>query len=78
MTKGTVIFLLGLLIMLVPSFGIPALWKQLLSVAIGIILIAIGYSLRRSQYLATLEHDGVVRSADTFVETTESLFETTR
>ncbi len=78
MTKGTAIFLLGLLIIVMPSFGIPVLWKQVLSVLVGCIMLGIGYSLRRAQYLATLDHDGVVRTAETFVETTEPLFETTR
>jgi predicted Na+-dependent transporter len=78
MTKGTAIFLLGLLVIILPAFGMPFLWKQVALALIGVLMIGIGYSLRRTQYLATLEHDGVVRTAETFVETTEPLFDTTR
>jgi uncharacterized membrane protein len=78
MTKGTLVFLLGLVTIVLPSLGIPMLWKQIIFAVMGIVFVGIGYSIRRSQYLATLEHDGAVRTAETFVETTEPLFDTTR
>lgn len=78
MTKGTTIFLLGLLAMVLPSLGIPMAWKQIALVLMGIIMLGVGYSLRRSQYLATLEQDGALRTAETFVETTEPLFDSAR
>ncbi len=78
MTKGTAIFLLGLLVIILPALGVPMAWKQIAFALMGIIMLGIGYSLRRAQYLATLEHDGVVRTAETFVETTEPLFDTAR
>lgn len=78
MTKGTAIFLLGLLVIILPALGVPMAWKQIAFAVMGIIMLGLGYSLRRSQYLATLEHDGVVRTAETFVETTEPLFDTSR
>lgn len=78
MKKGTLIFLLGLVTIILPSLGIPMLWKQILFAVMGIVFVGIGYSIRRSQYLLTLENDGIVRTAETFVETTEPLFDTTR
>ncbi|MBP9717540.1 MAG: hypothetical protein KBD44_02370 [Candidatus Pacebacteria bacterium] len=78
MKKGTLIFLLGLVTIILPSLGIPMLWKQILFAVMGIVFVGIGYSIRRSQYLSTLENDGIVRTAETFVETTEPLFDTTR
>ena len=78
MKKGTLIFLLGLVTIILPSLGIPMLWKQILFAVMGIVFVGIGYSIRRSQYLSTLENDGTVRTAETFVETTEPLFDTTR
>lgn len=78
MTKGTAIFLLGLLVIILPALGIPLVWKQIAFAVMGIIMLGIGYSLRRTQYLATLEHDGVLRTAETFVETTEPLFDASR
>ena len=78
MTKGTLIFLVGILLIIVPSLGIPLWWKQVAYVACGMLLIGIGYSLRRTQYLRTLDQDGTLRSGETFVETTEPLFDATR
>jgi hypothetical protein len=78
MTKGTAIFFLGVLLLIVPSLGIPLWWKQVAYIIMGIILLGVGYSLRRAQYLATLDTDGDLRSSETFVETTEPLFEQTR
>ncbi len=78
MTKGTLIFLLGIFLIIVPSLGIPLWWKQITYVAFGVLLIGIGYSLRRTQYLAALDQDGSIRTAETFVETTEPLFDETR
>jgi hypothetical protein len=54
------------------------LWKQILFAVMGVIFVGIGYSIRRTQYLSTLENDGIVRTAETFVGTTEPLFDTTR
>ncbi|MFM2424373.1 MAG: hypothetical protein RLZZ70_764 [Candidatus Parcubacteria bacterium] len=78
MTKGTAIFFLGIGLIFVPYLGIPLWWKQVVSVSIGIILIGLGYSIRRNQYLATLTHDGSTRASETFVETTEPLFDVSR
>jgi hypothetical protein len=78
MTKGTLVFLLGLVTIVLPALGIPMLWKQIIFGCMGILLVGVGYSLRRSQYLATLQYDGDIRTAETFVETTEPLFDTTR
>ena len=75
MTKGTAIFLIGLLLIIVPSLGIPLLWKHGIYVVSGVLLLALGYALRRRQYLELLNHDGETRGSETFVETTESLFD---
>lgn len=78
MSKGTTIFLSGMLLIIVPSMGIPLVWKHIILFAVGVLLLGIGYSLRRQQYLSTLSVDDNVRTAETFVETTDSLFESTR
>jgi hypothetical protein len=60
--------------MLIPSLGIPLLWKQYILSGMGILLLLIGYMVRRSDYLNTLEAPDGTRSDDTFVETTAPLF----
>ncbi|MFN3188096.1 MAG: hypothetical protein ACK42D_00920 [Candidatus Paceibacteria bacterium] len=60
--------------MLIPSLGIPLLWKQYILFGMGALLLLIGYIVRRADYFRTLENEGGVRSDETFVETTVPLF----
>lgn len=75
MTKGTFLFFLGLFLIALPYLGIPSLWKQYMYVGLGILVVLIGYSLRRSQYLREIDMGNGHRGGETFVETTENLFQ---
>jgi hypothetical protein len=77
MSKGTLAFLLGIILILTPYLGIPSLWKQYVYVGLGVSLVLLGYALRRSQYFAEIDQGNGQRGGETFVETTESLFSTT-
>ena len=72
--KGTIIFFFGIALMLIPSLGIPLQWKQYILFGMGILLLLIGYVVRRADYFRTLESEGGLRSEETFVETTAPLF----
>lgn len=74
MTKGTFVFLLGILLVLVPYLGIPTSWKQYIYVGLGVILILVGYAIRRSRYLSDIDRGNGERGGETFVETTQNLF----
>lgn len=74
MTKGTLVFLTGSLLLLVPYLGIPQLWKQYSYIGIGVLLMIIGYIIRRAQFLADIDRGNGERGTDTFVETTQDLF----
>ncbi len=74
MSKGTLIFIFGIALILIPSLGIPLLWKQYILSGMGVLLLLIGYIVRRSDYFRTLENEGGVRTEETFVETTVPLF----
>lgn len=76
MTKGTFLFFLGLFLVTLPYLGVPSIWKQYIYVALGILIVLIGYSLRRSQYLREIDLGNGHRGGETFVETTDSLFST--
>lgn len=78
MSKGTFVFLLGILLILIPYLGIPSLWKQYLYVGLGIILLLIGYAIRRAQYLREIDLGNGERGGETFVETTQNLFAETK
>ena len=46
-------------------------------VGLGILIVLIGYSVRRAQYLREIDMGNGHRGGETFVETTESLFSDT-
>ena len=75
MSKETLVFIFGILLTIVPFLGVPEQWRQYTIMGIGIILILIGYMLRRSVYLKKLDKGNGERGNDTFVETTEVLFD---
>ena len=74
MTKGILVFFIGIILIILPYLGIPAIWKEYLSVTIGIFLLIFGYGLRRAQYLAEIDQGNGERKGETFVETTQKLF----
>lgn len=75
MSKETFVFVIGILLVLVPFLGMPEAWKTTVIVVFGVILVALGYSLRRKAYLTTLDRGNGERGNDSFVETTKPLFE---
>lgn len=75
MSKPTTVFLLGILLTIVPFLGIPEEWRQYLIAGIGALLVLVGYALRRELFLARLERGDGERGTDSFIETTERLFE---
>jgi hypothetical protein len=75
MTRETLVFLFGIVLAVLPFLGVPELWKQYLVSSIGVILILVGYSLRRSLYLLKIDRGNGERGSDSFVETTKQLFD---
>ena len=63
--------------MAMPYLGMPATWKQYLYIGLGIVIVLVGYSVRRAQYLREIDLGNGHRGGETFVESTESLFATT-
>ncbi|MEY3784093.1 MAG: hypothetical protein RLZZ230_415 [Candidatus Parcubacteria bacterium] len=74
MSKETLVFIFGILLTLVPFLGVPELWRQYAVMGLGIALILIGYALRRGVYLDRIDIGNGERGIDSFVETTERLF----
>jgi hypothetical protein len=74
MRKGSLVFLIGILLVFVPYLGIPADWKQYATVGSGAMLIFLGYFIRRQQFLRDIENESGERVTETFVETTPELF----
>ena len=74
MSKGTLTFLLGIFLITLPYLGIPSIWKQYAYVGLGILLLLLGYALRRAQYFREIDQGNGERVGETFVETTQNLF----
>ena len=51
MSRQSLVLLLGFGVFFIPFLGLPTDWKDYLIIGMGIILIVVGYSLRRSAYL---------------------------
>ena|GEM_PF-519758 len=75
MSKETLVFISGILLTIVPFVGVPELWRRYVVLGLGILLILIGYFLRRNLYLNRLDKGNGERGSDTFIETTEVLFD---
>jgi len=75
MSKETLVFLLGVVLVLVPTLGIPDAWREWGLMGIGALLVLVGYILRRDAYLKRIDRGDGERGTDSFVETTERLFD---
>lgn len=75
MTKELFITFVGLILILLPQLGIPTSFKDWLVTGAGLILALLGYLLARKRFLAETNLGDGERGADTFVESTKSLFE---
>ncbi len=68
MSKESLVFTLGLLLLIIPHLGVPDTWKTYFFVVSGILLVLAGYRLRRASYLRSIEKEHGVLSTDSFVE----------
>lgn len=71
MSRESFVFLLGCLVFITPFLGVPSDWKKLVYIAAGALLMFIGYSLRRSAFLRSIETAEGERRGDSFVESIE-------
>jgi hypothetical protein len=60
--------LVGLIVLFLPSLGVPSDWKMWVQVGAGGLLVLLGYSLRRSMYLRTIDRGNGERGTDAFLE----------
>ena len=68
MSRESLVLLLGVIIFFTPALVIPETWKVYVTSGAGVLLVIVGYMLRRSAYLRRIERDGGVRETDSFVE----------
>lgn len=75
MSKETLVFVFGFLLTIIPFLGVPETWRQYTIMGMGLILILVGYVLRRAIYMQRLDKGNGERGNNSYVETTEKLFD---
>lgn len=68
MSKESLVFFLGLVLVLVPFLGVPDSWKDNAAVFAGALLIFTGYRLRRAAFLRQIQQVGGEHRTDSFAE----------
>lgn len=68
MTKESIVFFLGIVVFIVPHIGVPEVWKTYALATAGIVLIIVGYALRRKAYIRSIENVNGERDTDSFTE----------
>ncbi|MFT5832214.1 MAG: hypothetical protein ACI9SY_000597 [Candidatus Paceibacteria bacterium] len=75
MRKATLIGVLSLLLIVLPFLGVPEAWKTYGTSGIGVILLFLGYMLVRDRIYDESDLGNGERGNESYIETTESLFE---
>ncbi len=68
MSRESFVLLTGLVVFFMPYIGIPTRYKEYIFLGTGALLMLVGYSLRRSAFLRSLEDEHGERRSDAFVE----------
>jgi uncharacterized membrane protein len=73
-SKESLVFIIGLILVVFPYIGIPESWRVIGTSFFGVVLVFVGYALRRALYLKHIQRTDGERASDSFVETTDPLF----
>ena len=68
MSRESLVLLFGIVVSVISYLGVPSLWKERIIIGSGVILIIIGYSLRRAAFFRSIEVAPGERRAEAFVE----------
>lgn len=68
MSRESIVFTLGILFLVIPNLGIPENWKFYFYMLAGVVLVVVGYSLRRSSFFRSIEKENGEQGTDSFVE----------
>ncbi len=70
MSRESFVFVLGLAVFLTSFLGIPSDWKEWIFIVVGVLLMILGYSLRRTAFLRSIDGGNGERKSDMFTENT--------
>jgi len=68
MSKESLVFVLGGIVFLTSFLGVPSEYKEWIFIVSGMLLMAVGYRLRRNAFLKSLKHESGELRGDAFVE----------
>ncbi len=68
MSRESLVFVFGLLVFLIPFLGLPRNFKDIGLLVIGGALMLLGFMLRRSAFVRSIEKSTGERQADAFTE----------
>jgi uncharacterized membrane protein len=75
MRKAMFVCLIGFILITLPYLGIPTYVREYILVGAGVLLALFGYMLMRDEILRRSDYGNGERGSDSYVETTESLFQ---
>ena len=68
MSRESFVFVLGFIIFFTSFLGVPGDWKEKIFIVGGVLLMFVGYNLRRTAFLRSLEQGVGERKGDAVVE----------
>ena len=71
MSRESFVFVIGLLVFLVSFLGVPQDWKKIFFIAAGVMLMIVGFMLRRAAFVRSIEKENGERESDVFAESFE-------
>lgn len=73
MSKESLVLILGLIVLAVPGSGLPEEWVIYILRAAGVLLIILGFLLRRASYYRRMEKGSEERAADSFIDSSHEV-----
>lgn len=68
MSRESLVLFFGIVVTVISYLGVPSVWKERIIIGSGIILMILGYSLRRAAFFRSIEVAPGERRAEAFVE----------
>jgi hypothetical protein len=68
MSRESFVFFLGFIVLFTPFLGIPRDWKEIVYMCAGTLLMLVGFHLRRTAFLRSIDDGSGERRNDVFVE----------
>ncbi len=78
MSKESLVLILGIIVLIVPSSGLPDDWVIYILRAAGVLIILLGFLLRRCAYYRRIDNGGKQHPAAPFVESHNEVAENSK